>query len=64
MRVALPRSYVSNITEGAEVKVKSIDDERIYTGIVSRINAMVDSQTQSVKVFIRLRDENLKEGND
>jgi hypothetical protein len=23
---------------------------------------MVDSQTQSVKVFIRLRDENLKEG--
>ena len=62
LRVALPRSYVSNITEGAEVKVKSIDDERIYTGIVSRINAMVDSQTQSVKVFIRLRDENLKEG--
>ena len=62
LMVALPKSYVSKIAKGAQVKVKSIDTSQIYTGIVSRINAKVNSKTQSVEVYIRMRDSRLKEG--
>ena len=58
--VALPKSYISNISKGAEVKVKSIDTNQIFTGKVSRINAKVNSQTQSIEVYIRIKDKNLK----
>jgi len=62
LMVALPKSYVSKITKGATVKVKSIDTDQIYTGIVSRINAKVNIKTQSVEVYIRMSDARLKEG--
>ena len=62
LMVALPKSYISNISKGAEVKVKSIDTNQSFTGKVSRINAKVNSQTQSVEVYIRIKDKNLKEG--
>jgi len=54
--------YISNISKGAEVNVKSIDTNQSFTGEVSRINAKVNSQTQSVEVYIRIKDKNLKEG--
>ncbi|MDG2108878.1 MAG: HlyD family efflux transporter periplasmic adaptor subunit [Flavobacteriaceae bacterium] len=62
LMVALPKSYVSKITKGASVKVKSIDTDQIFTGIVSRINAKVNIKTQSVEVYIRMSDARLKEG--
>ena len=52
LMVALPKSYISNISKGAEVIVKSIDTNQLFTGLVSRINAKVNSQTQSVEVYI------------
>ena len=62
LMVALPKSYLSKITKGASVNVKSIDTDQIYTGIVSRINAKVNIKTQSVEVYIRMSDARLKEG--
>lgn len=62
LMVALPKSYISKINKGAPVKIKSIDTKKLYTGIVSRINAKVNSKTQSVEVYIRIRDSGLKEG--
>ena len=46
----------------ANSQVKSIDTNQIFTGKVSRINAKVNSQTQSIEVYIRIKDKNLKEG--
>ena len=43
-------------------KVKSIDTGQDFFGIVSRINSKVNTQTQSVEVFIRIKDKELKEG--
>ena len=60
--VALPKSYLSNIEKGAKVKVKSIDTGQDFFGIVSRINSKVNTQTQSVEVFVRIKDKELKEG--
>ena len=62
LMVALPKSYLSNIEKGAKVKVKSIDTGQDFFGIVSRINSKVNTQTQSVEVFIRIKDKQLKEG--
>ena len=62
LMVALPKSYLSNIEKGAKVKVKSIDTGKDFFGIVSRINSKVNTQTQSVEVFIRIKDKELKEG--
>ena len=62
LMVALPKSYVSKIAKGSSVKVKSIDTDQIYSGIVSRINAKVNSKTQSVEVYVRMSDSRLKEG--
>ena len=62
LMVALPKSYLSNIEKEAKVKVKSIDTGQDFFGIVSRINSKVNTQTQSVEVFIRIKDKELKEG--
>jgi len=44
------------------VALRSIDTNQKYTGVVSRINAKVNSQTQAVEVYIRVKDPALKEG--
>jgi membrane fusion protein (multidrug efflux system) len=62
LKVALPKSYVEKIDVGATVELKSIDKQKKYTGTVSRINAKVNTETQSVEVFIRVSSSELKEG--
>ena len=62
LKVALPKSYVEKIDVGAAVELKSIDTQKKYTGTVSRINAKVNTETQSVEVFSRVSSSELKEG--
>jgi len=62
LKVALPKSYVEKIAVGASVELKSIDTQKTYPGKVARINAKVTTQTQSVEVFIRVSNPELKEG--
>ena len=62
LKVALPKSYVEKIDVGATVELKSIDTQKKYTGTASRINAKVNTETQSVEVFIRVSSSELKEG--
>lgn len=62
LKVALPKSYVEKIAVGAMVDLKSIDTQKQYKGRVARINAKVNSETQSVEVFIRVNDSELREG--
>ncbi len=62
LKVSLPKTFVQKIEEGAKVSLKSIDTNQTYEGAVARINAKVNTQTQSVEVFIRVSDPDLKEG--
>ena len=60
--VALPKSYVDNVEVGAKVSLKSVDDDQTYQGVIKRINAQVNTQTQSVAVYIQVKNSKLKEG--
>ena len=62
LKVSLPKTFIQKIEEGAKVALKSIDTNQTYEGTVARINAKVNTQTQSVEVFIRVSDPELKEG--
>ncbi len=62
LKVSLPKTFIQKIEEGAKVSLKSIDTNQTYEGTVARINAKVNTQTQSVEVFIRVSDPDLKEG--
>ena len=62
LKVSLPKTFIQKIEEGAKVSLHSIDTNQTYEGTVARINAKVNTQTQSVEVFIRVSDPDLKEG--
>ncbi len=62
LMVALPKSYVQHIDVGATVALHSIDTDQLYEGTVVRVNAKVNTQTQSVEVYIRVENDTLKEG--
>lgn len=62
LKVSFPKTFIQKIEEGAKVSLHSIDTNQTYEGTVARINAKVNTQTQSVEVFIRVSDPDLKEG--
>ena len=62
LMVALPKSYVDNVEVGAKVSLKSVDADQTYQGVIKRINAQVNTQTQSVGVYIQVKNSLLKEG--
>jgi len=50
------------LKEGSEVKISNISNTKNWQGEVNRINAVVNSETQTVKVYITVIGEGLKEG--
>ena len=62
LEVAVNKSYSDFLTLGREVVLESLDNGVEYTGKVSRINAAVNQETQTVSVFIDVIDPSLKEG--
>jgi len=62
LEVAVNKSYSDFLQLGKEVALKNLEGTRTYKGKVSRINAAVNQQSQTVSVFIDVADESLKEG--
>lgn len=55
-------SDISNVKKNDKVILTSNDIPGSWTGMVSRINDKIDPTTQTVKVFINVQGEELKEG--
>lgn len=47
---------------GEDVALQDLDGNQTYSGTVSRINARVDRASQTIQVFIRIEDPNIREG--
>ena len=62
LEVAVSKTYSDLLKLGETVELIDLDGAKKYTGTVSRINGNVDQASQTIKAFIEVKDENLKEG--
>jgi multidrug efflux pump subunit AcrA (membrane-fusion protein) len=62
MEVALSKTYASLLKVGESVVLRNIEHTETYSGAVSRVNGSLNTATQTITVFIEVKDEMLKEG--
>lgn len=62
LEVAVNKSYSDFLRLGRKVRLENLEGTEQYEGTVSRINAAVNQQSQTVSVFIDVTDPSLKEG--
>ena len=62
LEVAVNKSYSDFLRIGRKVRLEDLEGTHQYEGTVSRINAAVNQQSQTVSVFIDVADPGLKEG--
>lgn len=63
LALSISRVLISSVVIGKEVLVTNPENpNQSWTGKVSRINGKVDTETQTVQVFVALNHDNLKEG--
>ena len=62
MEVSVNAKYMNLLQKGNKVKLHNLDKTRTWDGTIVRVNGKVDQATQTVKAFIQLAGEGLKEG--
>ncbi|WP_457611377.1 efflux RND transporter periplasmic adaptor subunit [Lutibacter sp.] len=62
MGVAVKSEFKNLLQIGKQVELNNLEKTKKWIGKVVRINGKVDSDTQTIKVFIEVRGKNLKEG--
>jgi multidrug efflux pump subunit AcrA (membrane-fusion protein) len=60
--IALQKAMIPYVKENDTVILKSLEGLYSTKGQISRINAQVDQQTQTIQVFVRTEDSEVKEG--
>jgi multidrug efflux pump subunit AcrA (membrane-fusion protein) len=62
MAVPVKAADLNKISIGKAVELSTVDNDRIYTGKIVRINSTVDQQTQSVQAYIQSTDRGILDG--
>jgi len=62
LQVSIAKEYTDLLKPGEKVSLTNSNKTKTYEGKVSRINAKIDQATQTVNVFIEVKDNTLKEG--
>ncbi len=62
LEVAIRTSFSDLLKVGEKVELNNLENSRVYTGTVSRINSRVDPNSQTIQVFIKIEDANIREG--
>lgn len=62
MQIAINASYASYLTVGKLVQLNTLDGNQKFQGKVIRVNGKVDQTSQTINVFIEIKDKNLKDG--
>lgn len=62
LEVAISKTYSDLLKLGEGVELVNLNGTETYMGKISRINGRVDQATQTIKVFIEVKDNGLKEG--
>ena len=62
LEVNINTQYSDLLQKGNKVSLQNLEHTKEWTGIVSRINPIIDASTQTLKVYITLKDKSLREG--
>ncbi len=62
LEVSISKTYSDLLKVNEEVQLVNLDRTKTYTGKVARINGSIDQASQTIKAFIDVSDEDLKEG--
>lgn len=62
MEVSVNKSFLEFLVAGKKVNVTNLENTESWQGTLVRVNGKIDQATQSVKVFIRVLGEGLREG--
>jgi len=62
VELAIAKGFSDLLKIGESVSLTNPSGDVTYTGIVSRVNGRIDPATQTIKVFVEVKGENLKEG--
>jgi multidrug efflux pump subunit AcrA (membrane-fusion protein) len=62
LEVAIGKTYSDLLEIGESVVLSNLDGTHTYTGKVARINGSVDQATQTIKAYIEVKDDRLREG--
>lgn len=62
LEVSVARKFSDMLKTGEKVELSNLDETETYTGTVSRVNARIDQESQTIQVFIRVEGENIREG--
>ncbi|PKA82463.1 multidrug efflux pump subunit AcrA (membrane-fusion protein) [Ulvibacter sp. MAR_2010_11] len=62
VELAIEKEYSDLLKLGENVALTTLEGDQSYIGTVSRVNERIDQATQTIKVFVEVKGENLKEG--
>ncbi|WP_350339315.1 HlyD family efflux transporter periplasmic adaptor subunit [Altibacter sp.] len=62
VELAIQKNFSDLLAVGEKVALSTPDGTATFTGKVARINGKIDQATQTIKVFVEVRAEGLKEG--
>lgn len=62
LELAIGKTFGDLLQIGESVDLKTLEGDDTYDGHVTRINSKIDQATQTVKVFVEVEADNLKEG--
>ncbi|QWX83108.1 HlyD family efflux transporter periplasmic adaptor subunit [Cellulophaga sp. HaHaR_3_176] len=62
LEVSIPKTYSDLLKIGESVNLINLNKTDEYKGVVTRINGNVDQASQTIKAFIEIKNESLKEG--
>ena len=62
LEVAIRKSYSDLLQVGEKVILSNLEKTQTFEGTVSRVNSRIDQASQTIQVFINIKDPEVKEG--
>lgn len=62
LQVSLPASKYLYVQKGSEVEITTLDGAQGFKGVINRMNAIVNQETQTIDAVVEINDSRLKDG--
>ena len=62
VEISLQKTIIPFVKENDTVNFKALDNSISTSGIITRINKLVDQQTQTIQVYVIVEDKDVQEG--